>query len=189
PLRPLIEFLHLTGWRSGEALALTWAQVDFQAGMLRLEPDTTKNAEGRMFPFTVLPPLRMLLERQRAHTRRVQHRLGQVIAPVFHRDGQPIRDFHKTWYAAIDRAAHRGDGPVRRVVRPGLVGRLVHDLRRTAVRNLERAGVSRSVAMQLTGHKTESVYRRYAIVAEQDLREGVTKLATLHRQRSHQGGR
>jgi integrase len=58
--------------------------------------------------------------------------------------------------------------------------RLVHDLRRTAVRNLERAGVPRSVAMRLTGHKTEAVYRRYAIVAKSDLEEGVGKLAKLH---------
>jgi hypothetical protein len=58
--------------------------------------------------------------------------------------------------------------------------KLFHDFRRTAVRNLERAGVSRSVAMKRTGHKTESVYRRYAIVAESDQREGVAKLAALH---------
>jgi hypothetical protein len=64
-------------------------------------------------------------------------------------------------------------------VRAHLVGRIVHDLRRTAVRNLERAGVPRSVATPLTGHKTESIYRRYVIVAEADLREGVAKLATL----------
>ena len=53
----------------------------------------------------------------------------------------------------------------------------MHDLPRTAVRRLERAGASRSVATKLTGHKTESVYRRYAIVAEADLAEGVQKLA------------
>ena len=63
--------------------------------------------------------------------------------------------------------------------RAGVPGRFVHDLRRTAVRNFERAGVPRSVAMKLTGHKTESVYRRYAIVSERDLAEGVQKLAAL----------
>jgi integrase len=62
---------------------------------------------------------------------------------------------------------------------PGLLGRPVHDLRRTAARNFERAGVSRSVAMKLTGHKTESIYRRYAIVSEADLAEGVRKIAAL----------
>src|SRR5439155_5507135 len=63
----------------------------------------------------------------------------------------------------------------------GVPGRLVHDLRRTAVRNLERAGVPRSTAMQLTGHRTEAVYRRYAIVSEGDLVVGVGRLAALHR--------
>lgn len=61
----------------------------------------------------------------------------------------------------------------------GVPGRIMHDLRRTAVRNLERAGVSRSVAMKMTGHKTESVYRRYAIVSEVDLREAGAKLAAM----------
>jgi hypothetical protein len=57
---------------------------------------------------------------------------------------------------------------------------MLHDFRRTAVRNLERAGVSRSTAMKLTGHKSEAVYRRYAIVSKADLTEGVQKLAKLH---------
>jgi integrase len=61
----------------------------------------------------------------------------------------------------------------------GLPGLLFHDLRRSAVRNLERASVPRSVAMKLTGHKTESVYRRYAIVAEADLRDAGVKLSAL----------
>ena len=63
--------------------------------------------------------------------------------------------------------------------RRGAPGLLLHDLRRSAVRNLERAGISRSVAMKLTGHKTEAVYRRYAIVAESDLRDAGTKLSAM----------
>lgn len=80
-------------------------------------------------------------------------------------------------HAAARIESARGKPPAKAA---GLTGRLVHDLRRTAVRNLERAGVSRSVAMKLTGHKTEAVYRRYAITSAADLSEGVAKLATLH---------
>ena len=54
-----------------------------------------------------------------------------------------------------------------------------HDFRRTAVRNLERAGVPRSVAMQMVGHKTEAIYRRYAIVSDADLRAAADKLAAI----------
>lgn len=86
---------------------------------------------------------------------------------VFHREGQVIKEFRAKWKTAC-RAA-------------GVPGRIIHDFRRTAVRNLERAEVSRSVAMKLTGHKTESIYRRYAIVSEADLSAGVGKLATLHK--------
>jgi integrase len=68
---------------------------------------------------------------------------------------------------------------------PTLTGRIPHDFRRTAVRNLERAGVPRSVAMKLTGHRTESIFRRYGIVAEADLKAGVDKLAALHEQRQN----
>lgn len=89
---------------------------------------------------------------------------------VFHRNGQRILYYYNAWREACTKA--------------GCPGRYVHDLRRTAVRNLERAGVPRSVAMKLTGHKTEAVYRRYAIVAEGDLREGVAKLATLRDRRA-----
>ncbi len=62
----------------------------------------------------------------------------------------------------------------------GIPERLPHDFRRTAVRNLERAGVPRSTAMKMVGHKTESIYRRYAIVDEAMLKEGAAKLHTLH---------
>ena len=166
-LRPVIEFAHLTGWRKGEVLNLTWAQVDFGAGIVRLEPGTTKNKEGRVFPFDVLPPLADLLQRQRAVTTALEKKRGAIIRWVFHRNGNRILYPYTAWRRACDRA--------------GCPGKIMHDLRRTAVRNLERAGVPRSVAMKLTGHKTEAVYRRYAIVAEGDLREGVAKLAGVGR--------
>jgi integrase len=166
PLRPLMRFLYLTGWRVGEAQGLTWAGVDLDAGVVRLEPGVTKNREGREFPFSALPPLVELLKGLRASTEVLEREQACIISHVFHRKGRPIRSYVGAWRSACKAA--------------GLSGRLVHDLRRTAVRNLERAGVSRSVAMKLTGHKTEAVYRRYAITSAADLSEGVAKLATLH---------
>jgi len=71
----------------------------------------------------------------------------------------------------IGRARRRADF---REFGVGLPGLLVHDLRRSAVRNLERAGVPRSTAVKSTGHKTENVYLRYAIVSDSDLPDGCT---------------
>ena len=60
-------------------------------------------------------------------------------------------------------------------------GRILHDFRRTALRRMERAGVPRSVAMKISGHKTESIYRRYAIVAERDIADGLRKIAAFQK--------
>ena len=94
-------------------------------------------------------------------TLRNQRGRGRIIPHVFHRKGKPITDFRSAWRNACLAAG---------------VIRIPHDFRRTAVRNLERAGVSRSVAMKLVGHKTEAIYR-YAIADEQSLREAAVKLA------------
>ena len=162
---PVIEFAYCTGWRKQEILKLQWRQIDFKARTIRLEPMTTKNDEARTFPFKNFPRLESVILKQWERTLLLQQATDQIIPWVFHRDGKPIKDFRKHWRKACEES--------------GVPGRYVHDFRRTAVRNLERAGVPRSVAMKLVGHKTESIYRRYAIVSESDLSEGVEKLAAL----------
>ncbi|MBI4584013.1 MAG: tyrosine-type recombinase/integrase [Planctomycetes bacterium] len=164
-LKPVAHFAYLTGWRKSEIVNLLWCQVDFVAGIIRLEPGTTKNNEGREFPFAALPALADLLRRQREYTDAVQKAQDRIVPWTFHRNGEPVGDFKKAWQTACRAAL--------------IPGRLFHDFRRTAVRNLERASVPRSVAMKLTGHKTEAVYRRYAITSQSDLREGVAKLASM----------
>jgi len=179
-LQPLARFLSLTGWRLGEALSLTWAQVDDKAGVIRLEPGTTKNSDGRTFPFVALPELAALLADQRASTRALEREQGQIVPWAFHVSGEPIwpKRFYRHWWAAAKAASvyREWQEPLTGKLRRGPIP---HDFRRTVVRSLERAGVARSVAMKLTGHRTESVYRRYAIVSEADLTAGVERLAAL----------
>ncbi|MBV8139346.1 MAG: tyrosine-type recombinase/integrase [Deltaproteobacteria bacterium] len=142
-----------------------WRHVDLDAGWLRLEPGEGKTAEGRMFPLT--PELRTVLEKQREWVRGLERATGQIIPWVFvHDDGTPILNFRYSWKKACRQA--------------GVSKRHVHDFRRTAVRDLERAGVPRSAAMKMSGHQTETVYRRYAIVDEGMMREAAEKLSRLH---------
>jgi integrase len=158
----VVRFLFITGWRSkSEGLSLTWPQVDWAGGFVRLNPGTTKNLEGRVFP--LIPELKDVLQRRLDLTRRCERVQRRIIPEVFHRHGRPIRTMRRSWASSCRKA--------------GVPGLILHDLRRSAVRNLERAGISRSVAMKLTGHKTESVYRRYAIVSESDLVEAGQKLS------------
>ena len=171
-LQPVITFAYITGWRTlSEILTLEWRQVDLKAKTVRLEPGMAKNKEGRVFPYANLLELGDLLTAQWEYTLEVQRQKGSIVPWVFHRAGRQIKEFRKAWHNACRLA--------------GVPGRIPHDFRRTAVRNLERAGVSRSVAMKITGHKTESVYRRYAIVSEADISEGLKKLALLHTAETH----
>ena len=165
-LQPVMQFAYITGWRiASEILTLEWRQVDLKAGTVRLDPGTTKNRDGRLFPLT--RDLRMVLEARRAHTDAVSRQLGAIVPLVFHRDGgKPIKDFRGAWAKARTAA--------------GCPGRIPHDFRRTAVRNLEQAGVPRSAAMAMVGHKTESIYRRYAIVDHGMLTDAAQKLSRFH---------
>jgi len=162
--RPPSEFAYITGWRKQEVLPLRWPQVDFKAETVRLEPGTTKNREARVFPFT--DELRAILGGQRAKAEALKKE-GIITPYVFFvetqgRRGRPIGDFKRNWNSACLKA--------------GLPGRIFHDFRRTAVRNLVRAGVPERVAMKMTGHKTRSVFERYNIVSEGDLRAAAERL-------------
>lgn len=162
-LRPVVTFAYLTGWRiPSEVLTLQWPQVDREAKTIRLEPGTAKNREGRTFPYGVLPELEDVITDQWQERERLKT-AGTICPYVFHRAGKAISDLYGAWRAACRTA--------------GVPGRIPHDFRRTAVRNLVRAGVPEKTAMQLTGHKTRSVFDRYDIVSESDLRNAVEKLA------------
>ena len=109
----------------------------------------------RTMPFEALP------KDQHAEHARLK-KAGRLVALVFHRDGERIRNFRRAWLSACKAA--------------GVPGRIPPDFRRTAVRNLERAGVPRSAAMAMVGHKTEAIYRRYATVDAGALREAAAKI-------------
>jgi integrase len=166
-LQVAVAIAYTFGWRMrSEVLSLRRHQVDLKAGTLRLEPGTTKNRDGRLVYLT--PELRALVAQQLERVDRLARQTGRIIPWVFphlrgRRRGERRRGFRRAWATAC--------------VKAGVPGRLLHDFRRSAVRNMERAGVPRSVAMKLTGHKTESVYRRYAIVSEADLQEASRRLA------------
>ncbi len=161
PVQPAATFAYITGWRiDSEVLSLEWRQVDFGAGEVRLDPGKTKNGEGRTFPMT--RDLREVLEQQKAITENLQRQFKVVCPRVFHRSGRPIKSFRVAFRTACTGA--------------GCPGRVLHDFRRTAVRNLVRAGIPERVAMQMTGHKTRSVFERYNIVSAGDLREAARRL-------------
>lgn len=94
-LQLLVQFAYITGWRRSEIFNLEWRNVDFDAGEVRLDAGTTKNGEGRVFPF--ISRLRDLLEEQRTLTEALQKNQSRIIVWVFHRDGEQIRDLRGAW--------------------------------------------------------------------------------------------
>jgi integrase len=169
-MQGIAAFAFITGWRTpSEILPLAWRHVDLHAGEVRLDAGTTKNREGRVFPFTAA--LREVLERQQMIAEALRAH-GITVRAVFcytHgvKRGQRISEsaFNHAWNRAR--------------VAAGCPDRIPHDFRRTAVRNLVRAGVAERVAMQLTGHKTRAVFERYNIVSPSDLREAAQRLDTF----------
>ena len=149
-LQDFVRFAYLTGWRKGSIASLMWADVDPDARVIHLRPENDKTGSGQVLALE--GDLWKIVERRRGD-RYVSSGLMDL---VFHRSGKPLGDFRKAWKSACSSA--------------GCPGRLFHDLRRTAVRNLIRAGVPERVAMSISGHKTRSVFDRYNIVSVEDMR-------------------
>ena len=168
----LVELLESLD-REREILSLLWAQVDLVERVVKLDPGTTKNDEGRTVP------LDGELYEALAFQRQVWDERYPDCPWIFFRDGQPIgKDFREPWAKEAKAAATRKDRPVATLwdserERPA---KLFHDLRRTGVRNLVRAGVPERVAMLISGHKSRSVFDRYNVVSERDIRDAGRKL-------------
>lgn len=161
-IRPVIAFAYFTGCRKGEILGLQWPQVDLSEQAVRLEPGETKNNEGRMIP--LVSELYQVLAMQKE----THDRCWPESPWVFSRAGKPILEFKNAWAAACKSAGL--------VDAEGEPAKLFHDLRRTGVRNLIRAGVPERVAMTISGHKTRAVFDRYNIVSESDLKDAARRL-------------
>jgi len=168
-VKPILVFAYYTGCRKGEILNLKWSQVDLRENLVRLDPGTTKNDEGRIIPMA--PELVDALKESKA-IRDSQYPASHW---VFSRAGEQITDFRGAWVAAC-KACGLVDAD-------GKPTRIFHDLRRTGVRNLVRAGVPERVAMAISGHKTRAVFDRYNIVSESDLRAAAAKLGDYFAER------
>ena len=168
-LQDPVAFLYFSGWRVSEMRGLEWRDVDLAGRVVRLRPELSKNKDGRVLPLN--GELLAVIERAYA-VRRLD------CANVFHVDGQPIGDFRKAWWRACIKA---GLGAMVTVESPAgpkreYQGLIVHDFRRTAVRNMVRAGIPERVAMALSGHKTRAIFDRYNIVSEADLTAATERL-------------
>jgi integrase len=157
PLEPqlLLVFGYHLGMRKSALLQLKWRQIDYRAGLIYLE--RKKSAENVPQAVPIYGDMRAFLEKQPCDS-----------PYLFARGSEQIRDFRAAWKTACKRA--------------GVSGVLFHDLRRSSARNLRRAGVPESLAMKITGHRTRSMYERYNIVDEDDLREVGRKAEQFHKQ-------
>jgi len=157
-LRPLITFLYFCGVRLGEALQIEWSQVDLKRAVIRIEDEQAKTGEARTVP---LPDdlIKML--------QKVEDKSGTVF------DSTNLR---KAWNKACDAAGLGTLEPIDKQNNRRYTGLIVHDLRRSAIKNLMKAGVNERVAMAISGHKTRAIFDRYHIVDETDVLDAMRRV-------------
>ena len=170
--RDLLEWFWWTGMRPGEIASLTWEAHDRETGTLRLSAAGAKIGQGRVVPLS--GPLAEIIERRRKRRtlacRLVFHAGG---SRMVRENGGLLDRLYDAWFRACEAAGLPGRtrqvGGVAQPV-PKAERLIPYDLRRTAVRNLRAAGIPERVAMEITGHKTRSMFDRYGIVDERDMR-------------------
>jgi integrase len=162
-LRGFVTIAYREGWRLDEIETLTWEQVDRKLGIIRLEPGETKNDNARVAYLD--EEEKRIIRWQWELRKRVFNKRGVLLPWVLlNRYGSDrIKQFHKSWKKAGEKA--------------GVPGKIFHDSRISAVRNMVRAGVPENVAMKISGHKTRSVFERYNIVNDADLIKAAKKRA------------
>ena len=181
-LKGFATFGYLTGWRREEVAGLTWERVNMGRKTIELRPDETKNKTARLMKMEA--QLFSLMEQQLANKNGGPY--------VFHRDGKKIKHFRPAWNNAC-RETELGEGYSdtrykakckKEGIEPLPPGPTFHDLRRTAVRNMVRAGIKEEVAMKISGHKTRSVFERYNIIDDRDLEDAAR---TMEKHRNEAG--
>lgn len=158
-LRAFLEIAYTYGWRKRELLNLRVRQVDIAGHSLRLDAGTTKNDDGREVALS--PTVLTLLQECIRGKAPDDH--------VFTRAGRPVKDFRTAW-GKLTTAA-------------GVPGLLLHDLRRSAARNLRNAGVPEGVIMKIGGWRTRSVFERYSIIVQSDIQDAMGKLEAQRAQK------
>ena len=173
-LKGFVTFGYKTGWRHSEITGLKWGQVDLENGTVRIEPGEAKNDDARTIYLD--DELKEIFQKQ-SDTRKNNKK---ILPYVFlnQKGSDRVKRFDKAWRTACKDAK--------------IGKRLFHDCRRSAVRNMVRAGIPERVAMMVSGHKTRSVFDRYNIVSDTDLKQAaqkqesflnsqmVTKTVTIH---------
>jgi len=160
-----------SGWRKEEILSRTVDKVDMIEGTIRLDPGETKNGEGRTY---------YMSEEVSEDIETALASRNPACPYLFQRDGEQIKDFRGAWESACIAAGFYEVVTDEEGNQTKVPTKLFHDYRRSACRDMVRSGIPERVAMKISGHKTRSVFDRYNITSDQDLREAVMKKQAYH---------